>query len=128
MYRCLITALAGAAFVTSAAAQIELPRNFPADALRGDLTVGMPPEVMLNGRPAQLSPGVRIRAQNNLIEMSGNLAGQRLLVHYTLDMNGMLKDVWVLRPEEAAKRPWPATPKEAQTWVFDPIAQAWSKP
>jgi hypothetical protein len=71
---------------------------------------------------------VRIRAQNNLIEMSGNLAGQRLLVHYTLDMNGMLKDVWVLRPEEAAKRPWPATPKEAQTWVFDPIAQAWSKP
>ena len=26
-----------------------------------------------------------------------------------------------------ARKPWPATPQEAQGWRFDPIAQAWSR-
>jgi len=128
MYRCLLTALASATISLGAAAQNQIGRNFPADALRGDLTIVQPPQATLNGKPARLAPGTRIRGQNNMLELSGNLTGQRLLVHYTLDTEGLLKDVWILRPEEAAKRPWPVTPKDAKEWVFDPVGQAWSKP
>jgi len=101
-------------------------RNFPADALRGALVVGNVPEATLNGAPVRLAPGARIRGQNNLLVTSGSIEGQRLLVNYTLDMQGQLKDVWILTPDEAAKRPWPTTPQEAARWQFDFAAQTWT--
>lgn len=103
-------------------------RKFPADALRGALVVLQPPQVALNGQAAQLAPGARIRGADNLLQLSGTLVGQKLLVHYTLDPVGNLLDVWVLRPEEAARQPWPTTRAEAAAWRFNPDAQAWSKP
>ena len=45
-----------------------------------------------------------------------------------VDTSGLVKEVWILRPEEAAVRPWPTTPAEAQAWLFDPAAQVWTKP
>jgi len=125
MHRCVLAA-AMAAFVLPAAAQVQ--RNFPANALRGELTVAQPPDALLNGRPARLAPGVRIHGQNNMLVVSGAAIGQKLVVHYTLDTLGLVKEVWILRPEEIARRPWPTTPREAQAWAFDPIAQVWSKP
>jgi hypothetical protein len=62
-----------------------------------------------------------------MLAMTGPLLGQKLLVHYTLDTEGLLKDVWILTPQEAANRPWPTTPREAQSWGFDPVAQVWVK-
>jgi hypothetical protein len=125
MYRCAMTALAAAALIAPAAAQVQ--RNFPQSALRGEMVVGNPPEILLNGKPGRLAPAARIRGQNNMIELSGSLAGARLLVHYTLDGNGLVKDVWILRPEELANVPWPTTPLHSQAWVFDPTAQTWTK-
>jgi len=126
MYRCVLSAIAAACLVAPAVAQAQ--RNFPQAALRGSMQVGNPPEVVLNGQPAHLSPGVRIRGANNMLLLSGTLAGQKLLVHYTLDFTGMVKDVWILTPDEAKKNPWPATPREAQSWRFDAVAQTWAKP
>ena len=123
MYRCALAALAAAVVIAPAAAQVQ--RTFPQSALRGEMAVGNPPDISLNGKPGRLAPAARIRGQNNMIEMSGALAGARLLVHYTLDTDGMVKDVWILRPEELAKVPWPTTPLQSQTWVFDPTAQSW---
>jgi hypothetical protein len=114
------------AFTLPAAAQMQ--RNFPANALRGELLVQQPPEVQLNGRAARLAPGARIRGADNLLQMSGALTGQRLVVHYTLDTAGHLMDVWVLTPAEQARRPWPTTPQQAKEWAFDPVAQVWSRP
>jgi hypothetical protein len=125
MHRCVLAAVV-AAFVLPAAAQVQ--RNFPADALRGELTVLQAPDAVLNGKPARLAPGARIRGQNNMLVVSGAAAGQKLVVHYTLDTLGLVKDVWILTPEEMKKKPWPTTPKEAQGWSFDPVAQVWSKP
>ena len=116
-----ISALAGPAFA-------QLQRSFPATALRGELQIVQPPEAVLNGRAARIAPGVRIRGADNLLKVSGAVAGQRLLVHYTLDNGGLIRDVWVLRPDEAAKQPWPSTREQAATWIFDPMAQTWSKP
>ncbi len=106
----------------------QLLRNFPPDALRGAVQITEPPDVLLNGRPARLAPGARIRGKSNMIELSGGLVGARMLVNYTLDLDGQVKDVWILRPEEAAVRPWPTTPDEAARWTFDPVSQTWSKP
>ena len=60
--------------------------------------------------------------------MSGSLVGARLLVHYTVDSLGLIQDVWILTPQEAAKKPWPTNLRDASAWSFDPVAQAWSKP
>ena len=111
-----------------APAQTEtVQRPFPPNALRGTLVVGQTPEVTLNGRNARLAPGARIRAQNNMIELPASLLGQQLAVHYTIDLNGDLKDVWILTPEELAKRTWPTTPEQAARWLFDPLEQTWTR-
>jgi hypothetical protein len=109
-----------------AAAQVT--RHFPMNALRGELTVLSATEVLLNGDPARLAPGARLRGQNNMLVISGAAIGQRLVVNYTLDSLGNVKDVWVLRDEEIANRPWPRTPQEAQTWGFNFDTQTWVKP
>ncbi|MGY4827838.1 hypothetical protein ACVNIS_04575 [Sphaerotilaceae bacterium SBD11-9] len=126
MYRCLIAAFATVAFALPAAAQVQ--RNFPQNALRGTITFGTPPQVALNGKPTQLAPGARIRGLNNLLEMSGALVGAKGAVNYTVDQAGLVKDVWILRKEEIAMKPWPETLEQAQTWSFDPVAQVWTKP
>ncbi len=103
-------------------------RPFPADALRGELVVTAPPEVRVNGQPQRLAPGTRIRDADNRQVLSGTLVGQKRLVHYTRSADGLLREVWLLTPAEAAVQPWPRTPAEAAAWRFDPLAQRWIKP
>jgi hypothetical protein len=126
MNRCVLPALAlaGAALCLPAQAQ----RNFPPQALRGELRIEQPPNAQLNGEPARLAPGLRIRGQNNLLQMSGALAGQTLVVNYTRDEFGLIKSVWILTADERDREPWPRTPEQAAQWRFDPLAQTWSKP
>jgi hypothetical protein len=133
MYRCapalvatVLTAASALVFSLPSAAQVQ--RNFPPNALRGELIVGEIPQVSVNGVSGTLAPGVRIRGQNNMLQMSGSLVGAKLLVHYTLDTSGQVRDVWILTAEEAAKRPWPSTVVEAEKWEFDFATQTWSKP
>lgn len=108
------------------AAQVQ--RNFTNKALRGELVFGTPPQVNLNGKPARLAPGARIRDQNNRLLMPATLVGGKAVVNYTTELEGMLLDVWLLTPAEIARQPWPRTEKQAQTWAFDDNAQTWTKP
>ena len=94
---------AAIAFWAADAAQAQVQRQFPKAALRGSLVIDEPPLVTLNGRPARLAPGARIRNQGNTLALSGTLIGAKLLVHYTLDPTDLISDVWILTPEEAAK-------------------------
>ncbi len=129
MLRCASSALLGAlAIMLAPAAQAQLARPFPSNALRGELVVTQPPEVLLNGQPARLSPGSRIRAQNNMLQLSGGLVGQKLVVNYTLDPLGLVHNVWILTDDEKARQPWPTTAEQAQQWRFDAGAQTWTKP
>lgn len=51
------------------------------------------------------------------------------MVFYTLEPGtGQLQDVWVLTPDEIARKPWPTTEKEAQAWQFNFYTQTWTKP
>ena len=126
MLRCVLLAATIAVCATSVAAQAV--RNFPASALRGEIVVTAPPELLLNKSAARLAPGARIRGADNMLVMSGAAVNQRLLVHYTTDLQGQLLEVWILTPAEAARKPWPVTRQEAASWHFSPDAQTWSKP
>ena len=126
LFRCF--ALAAACLSLHLPALSQAQRPFPATAMRGDLVIQAPPQVLLNGSEARLSPGARIRGQDNMLQMSASLVGQMLRVHYTVETSGLIHEVWILRPEEAAVRPWPETAEQARNWRFDPVAQAWSRP
>jgi hypothetical protein len=102
----LTTALLALATVASAQ---EAVRPFPPAAKRATLQVTYPPEILLNGQVARLSPGARIRGTNNMLVLSGSLAGQTLLVNYVKDPQGMVHEVWVLNATEARQ------PKEGAT-------------
>jgi hypothetical protein len=129
MRRCVLALASAGLFVSWALpASAQALRNFPASALRGELVVTAPPEVLLNKRPARLAPGSRMRGQDNMQVMSGATVNQRLWVHYTLDLNGNVQDVWILTPAEAARKPWPMTPAEAAAWSFNADQQTWTRP
>ena len=125
MIRCVATLFLALVVAGNALAQT-VQRNFPATALRGEISFGQPPEVLVNGKPARLAPAARIRGLNNLLVMSGALMGQRAVVNYSLDSLGLVQDVWILTDVERAKQPWPTTARDAQTWAFDPVAQVWT--
>jgi hypothetical protein len=128
MYRCASALAAFAAATVCISAQAQVHRQFPAYALRGELTVQMSPEATLNGQAAKLAPGARIRGDNNLLLTPASIAGQKLTVHYTVETtSGMLMDVWVLNTAELANKTWPRTAQEATTWAFDAGTQTWLK-
>jgi hypothetical protein len=126
MIRCAALGLSALLFSSAVTAQVG--RLFPPTALRGELTGTAPPDVLVNGKPARLAPGARIRNEDNRFEVMGQIAGRRLVVNYTLDAGGQLLDVWILTASESARQPWPTTPAQAQSWQFDPIAQTWTRP
>lgn len=96
------------------AAVVALPllagaRPFPADIKRGRMTPGYYPDLTIDGKPRKLSPAARIFNQDNTIEMPASLRGSGMLVYYTEDANGDIKEVWILTDEEAAQEmPAPA--------------------
>lgn len=102
--RPLLLAALALGCTAGALAQTQPVRNFPDSALRANLVVVQPPEITLNGEPARLSPGARIRSQANTLLLSGSLVGQELVVNYVRDMQGLVHDVWVLNPAEAAQK------------------------
>ena len=126
MLRCVTLA---AAMLAATPAFAQAPaRTFPSNALRGELVVLQPPEILLNGQPWRLAPGARIRDQQNMLQVSGVLVGLRFLVNYTRDAMGQPLQVWILTPAEAANQPWPVNDVQAQSWFFDAAAQQWTKP
>jgi hypothetical protein len=111
------------------AVHAQVPRQFPSKALRGEVVGTAPPEVSLNGQPARLAPGARIRGPQNRYELTSYLNGKTVIVNYTVeDISGQLMDVWVLTPAEIAKQPWPTTREQARTWLFNPVTQTWTRP
>ena len=115
-----------ACLVAPAAAQVQ--RAFPQNALRGAIVIGVAPDILLNDQRARLAPGARIRDQNNMMVVPGALTGGTLSGQLQRRHAGLVKEVWILRPEEASVQPWPTTPAEAEAWTFDPGAQVWIKP
>ncbi|RZL94315.1 MAG: hypothetical protein EOP82_05260 [Variovorax sp.] len=107
---CALLAPAAALFATNAAAQTQNEaafggRNFPNGTLRGKFMVMNAPEIVLDGQAERLSPGAKIFSAQRMLVMPASITGQNLLVNYTRDAAGLVRDVWILTPAEAqAKR------------------------
>jgi hypothetical protein len=81
-------------------------RTFPIGALRGKFMVVDANDVRARRqRRRGWRAGARIRNQQNLLQMTGALVGQLYLVNYTRDAAGLLREVWILTPEEASASP-----------------------
>ena len=78
-------------------------RPFPPDIKRGRMTPGYYPDLTMDGKARKLPPASRIFNQDNTIEMPASLRGSGIVVYYTEDANGDIKDVWILTDEEAAQ-------------------------
>jgi hypothetical protein len=97
-------AFAGLALVSCLAFSQGIIRHAPADVKPAMMAVSAtPPDITLNGEPARLSPGARIRNVNNLLVLSGSLAGQTLPTVYRRDAAGLVHEVWLLTPDEYRK-------------------------
>ena len=101
-------------------------------ALRGRIVFTSPPDIELNGDPARLSPGVRIHNFNNMMIMTGAVAGSdhKYVVDYTVESTGLdLRGLVADDGRGRTYRPWPRnTTAQAAAWTFDYMAQTWTKP
>ncbi|MDP3521112.1 MAG: hypothetical protein Q8S02_10870 [Hydrogenophaga sp.] len=78
-------------------------RAFPDQAMRGQMVVGTPPVITINGKTERLSPGARIRDTDNRIVFANTLSGQQLVVNYVRESNGLVHEVWLLNAFEKAQ-------------------------
>jgi hypothetical protein len=83
--------------------QAQTVRNFPVSAVRGTIAFKTPPEIVVDNKAERLSPGARIRDTQNMMAMTGALAGKEFVVNYRREStSGLVSDVWLLSADEAA--------------------------
>ena len=104
MNRWMSSALLGLAFTSCAVLAQGIVREAPKDVKPAMMAVSAtPPIIAMNGEAARLSPGARIRDTNNMLVLSGALAGKTVPTVYRRDPLGNVHEVWLLSPEEYAK-------------------------
>ncbi|MGV3570930.1 MAG: hypothetical protein ACO1PB_10050 [Ramlibacter sp.] len=104
MNRWINTALLGLSVAASTAFAQGIVREAPRDVKPAMMAVSAtPPIIAMNGEEARLSPGARIRDTNNMLVLSGALAGKTVPTVYKRDSMGLVHEVWLLSPEEYAK-------------------------
>lgn len=105
MNRWIRSALAALALVAGTAfGQSAVMRDAPKDVKPGIIAVSpTPPVVTVDGKADRLSPGVRVRDRNNMLVLTGQLAGRTLYTVYRRDAAGLVHEVWLLNQEEYAK-------------------------
>jgi hypothetical protein len=99
---CLALAALSSSFSPAVLAQ-GIRREAPKDVVLGQMAVSLPPNITIDGKPDRLSPGSRIRDLNNMLVLSGGLAGKTFPVVYRRDAAGLVHEAWMLSPEEYAK-------------------------
>lgn len=103
MKRCFSLLLLCLAFAAGAAFAQGIQRSAPKDVVLAHMSVTLPPDIALDGKPDRLSPGARIRDLNNMLVLSGSLAGRSIPVVYRRDAAGLVHEVWQLTDAEYEK-------------------------
>jgi hypothetical protein len=81
-----------------------LVREAPRDVKPAVIAVSStPPIITVDGVADRFSPGARIRDRNNMLMLSGQLAGKTLYSVYRRDAAGLVHEVWLLNYEEFTK-------------------------
>jgi hypothetical protein len=98
MLKTSITLALFAGVATLASAQL---RAIPLDAKRGTIQHVQEMMVAIDGVQTRLAPGAQIRDASNRLVLPVALPGA-VPVKYLLDAEGMVRQVWILTPQEAA--------------------------
>jgi hypothetical protein len=96
----LLALLLVSGFAAGAAAQV---RTIPADAKPGKMSHVQEMMVDVDGKRQQLARGAQIRDRSNRVIVPTALP-PGAQVKYRLDAQGRIREVWLLTPEEAAKK------------------------
>lgn len=79
-------------------------REAPRDVKPGVIAVSAtPPIITVDGKDDRFSPGVRIRDTNNMLVLTGALAGKSVYTVYRRDPSGLVHEVWLLTAAEYEK-------------------------
>jgi hypothetical protein len=98
----LLCTLVTLACVLSTSAHAQL-RSIPDQAKRGEIRHLQDMVVAIDGVPQRLAPGAQIRdASNRIVLPAAVPAGTQ--VKYVLNDEGLVRQIWILSPAEAAKR------------------------
>jgi hypothetical protein len=98
------TALLGISLAASSVLAQGIVREAPRDVKPAIIEVSAtPPIISVDGREDRLSPGARVRDRNNMLVLSGALAGKTLYTVYRRDSAGLVHEVWLLDEQEYAK-------------------------
>ena len=100
MRKALLAGLACLAWIFPATAQM---RTIPDAAKRGEMHHVQDMVVAIDGATQRLSPGAQVRDASNRIIVPSSIPGGSL-VKYLVDGQGLVFRVWILTPEEAARR------------------------
>ncbi|MDB5872948.1 MAG: hypothetical protein JWQ07_2390 [Ramlibacter sp.] len=103
MNRWINVSLAGFGLLAGLAFAQGIIRDAPKDVVLGRLIVTAPPQITLDGKPDQLSPGSRVRDLNNMLVLSGGIVGKSLPVVYRRDAAGLVHEAWILTESEYSK-------------------------
>jgi hypothetical protein len=79
-------------------------RTIPAEAKRGYLKHVQEALVSIDGASARLAPGATIRDQRNFIVVPAALPREGAWADYVVDGGGQIYRVWLLTPEEQARK------------------------
>ena len=104
MTRWTRSALLALSFTAAAACAQSFVREAPRDVKPGIIAVSStPPVIAVDGQADRLSPGARVRDRNNMLVLSGALAGKTLYTVYRRDGAGLVHEVWLLNADEYAR-------------------------
>lgn len=104
MKRWMQAAVAALALVTATSFAQTVMRDAPKDVKPAIIAVSAtPPIITVDGKEDRLSPGSRVRDRNNMLVLSGALAGKSLYTVYRRDSAGMVHEVWLLNEQEYAR-------------------------
>lgn len=104
MNRWTRTALLGLLLTATGAFAQTVMRDAPKDVKPGMIAVSAtPPLITVDGKEDRLSPGARVRDRNNMLVLSGALAGKTLYTVYRRDGSGLVHEVWLLNEQEYEK-------------------------
>jgi hypothetical protein len=94
--------LAAAVLLCASATVLAQLRTVPAHAKRGELRHLQDMIVQIDQQQARLSPGAQIRDIHNRLMLPAAIPPGSI-VKYRTDAQGMVSEVWILTPQEAAQ-------------------------
>jgi hypothetical protein len=94
-------------------------RKFPEKALRGKMKVVRAPEILMDGKQERLSPGSRIRDQQQRLVMSASITNVELTVNFLRNPLGEVQEVWILTEAEIKQKLKTNTPANNFSFASD---------